>query len=374
MSTKRGVFMEKTIIVIIPVYNCKKYISQTVSSVLEQPYTSIQVVIIDDGSTDGTSDLCDKMAMDFENVTVLHQSNAGVSKARNTGIEYAMKISANLEDSYVAFLDGDDLWVRNAISEDVNEILMQGYDLIGFQSCLVNDNLTRCQEPIDIQTGAFIGDGIKNWTAGIQHFGAMLYSLKFLSFFDIRFFDIHSDEDMIFVYHCKYLARSCIIVNKVIYLYRMRTGSLIHTKKMGVSHFIPVIDAFLELDVAIRIWKKSDRSSASYGKIMAQNYILRMIDEEFQCSLSHKKLDDLFLNRRDLYEMMEYDIASEHLRKQWNEIKSYPWTLRINRRAFGISRFILKGMNHFSITRVIADAIKFPLKLDRTMIVNFELK
>ena len=74
--------------VVIPVYNAVLYLRETVESVLKQPYKRIDIVLVDDGSTDGTSELCDEIANTEERVNVIHQINSGVSVARNRGIEY----------------------------------------------------------------------------------------------------------------------------------------------------------------------------------------------------------------------------------------------------------------------------------------------
>ena len=78
------------ITVIIPVYNCKEYLEGAVTSVLNQPYKNISVVLVDDGSIDGSGQLCDELADTSDRITVLHQENAGVSAARNAGIEFAL--------------------------------------------------------------------------------------------------------------------------------------------------------------------------------------------------------------------------------------------------------------------------------------------
>ena len=77
--------------VIIPVYNCKDYLEEAVNSVLKQEYERIEILLIDDGSKDGSSALCDKLAKNSDKITVIHQENKGVSCARNTGIDYILQ-------------------------------------------------------------------------------------------------------------------------------------------------------------------------------------------------------------------------------------------------------------------------------------------
>ncbi len=89
--------------VIIPVYNCEKYISRCVDSVLNQSYKDFELILVDDGSTDSSGVLCDGFLQRDKRVLVIHKKNGGASSARNAGLEIA-------NGDYIAFIDADD-WV-----------------------------------------------------------------------------------------------------------------------------------------------------------------------------------------------------------------------------------------------------------------------
>lgn len=91
------------ITVVIPAYNIETLLEKCVISVAEQDYPKdkLEVIIVDDGSTDSTGELCDKLSSAYENVTVLHKENGGSSSARNLGIEHAT-------GDYIGFVDSDD--------------------------------------------------------------------------------------------------------------------------------------------------------------------------------------------------------------------------------------------------------------------------
>jgi glycosyltransferase involved in cell wall biosynthesis len=95
--------------VIVPVYNIENYIEDCLNSILSQTYHNIEVIVVDDGSTDKTGMICDSFGKRDERVTVLHQKNAGVVTARTNGIRQA-------RGAYVAFVDGDDLIEPDMIS------------------------------------------------------------------------------------------------------------------------------------------------------------------------------------------------------------------------------------------------------------------
>lgn len=99
-----------TIYVIIPVYKAEKYIAQTLNSVLSQPYTNIEIICVDDGSPDDSISILRDYEKQYENVYVIRQENCGVSRSRNTGIDYALEHCS--DGDYLTFLDADDLWTK----------------------------------------------------------------------------------------------------------------------------------------------------------------------------------------------------------------------------------------------------------------------
>lgn len=99
--------------VVIPVYNRRDKIKHVVKCVLEQTHSDFELILVDDGSTDGSSEICDKLAEEDKRIRVIHQENAGVSQARNTGIK-----SANGE--WLIFMDSDD-----KIKLDMHEKLLK---------------------------------------------------------------------------------------------------------------------------------------------------------------------------------------------------------------------------------------------------------
>ena len=89
--------------VIIPVYNTERFLKEAVDSLQKQtiPQEDLEIILIDDGSQDGSPALCDRLAQEYPNIVVLHQKNSGVSAARNVGI-------ANARGKYLFYLDSDD--------------------------------------------------------------------------------------------------------------------------------------------------------------------------------------------------------------------------------------------------------------------------
>ena len=103
-------FEKVKVSIIVPVYNVAKYIRKCMESLLDQDYTGeIEIICIDDGSTDGTSDTLKKMSAFDKRIRYYYQENQGVSVARNEGLKRAT-------GDYVMFCDSDDYYDRNAVS------------------------------------------------------------------------------------------------------------------------------------------------------------------------------------------------------------------------------------------------------------------
>ena len=117
--------MEKQhkISVIIPVFNSLKWLEKCVTSVLNQTYKNLEIILVDDGSTDGSEKLCDDYAKKDKRVVVVHQKNGGLSAARNTGLEKA-------SGDFVAFADSDDYLETNMLEKLHSSLLEKEADIV----------------------------------------------------------------------------------------------------------------------------------------------------------------------------------------------------------------------------------------------------
>ena len=100
--------MKDTVSVIIPVYNCRDTLLKSVQSVQKQSYENLEIILVDDGSNDGSDIICDELASGDSRIIVVHKTNGGVSSARNAGLDCA-------KGEFITFLDADDLLHHKAI-------------------------------------------------------------------------------------------------------------------------------------------------------------------------------------------------------------------------------------------------------------------
>ncbi len=116
---------DRLISVIIPVYNVSEYLRQCIESVLHQTYKNIEIIAVDDGSTDDSADICDKYAEKYENFFVIHQDNQGLAGARNTGLN-------NSHGEVIMWVDSDDYVAGNFCEEAARAFEKGDPDIVCF--------------------------------------------------------------------------------------------------------------------------------------------------------------------------------------------------------------------------------------------------
>ena len=115
--------MNDMVSIILPIYNVKNYLDRCLSGIVSQPYRNIEIILVDDGSTDGSAEICDEWALKDSRIKVLHQNNSGVSVARNRGLEHS-------NGSAVIFLDADDEIEQNMISDMIGSLFEYHADVV----------------------------------------------------------------------------------------------------------------------------------------------------------------------------------------------------------------------------------------------------
>lgn len=216
--------MNPKISVIVPVYNANKYLT-SIGCILEQTYKNFELILVDDGSTDGSGETCDNYAKKDSRVKVIHKKNAGASEARNTGIESS-------SEELITFIDADD-----SISHDYLETLVHDYSNADNPDFVVQGMI---QKWPDHNTTFSIQDGIYDLSTdkGANFFENVklndfsgpvckLYRRSILNAHHIRFsHNIIYAEDFDFMLrylmHCKIIVAS----SATNYFYMMHGGSV----------------------------------------------------------------------------------------------------------------------------------------------------
>lgn len=133
--------------VVVPVYNVEKYLDRCVESIVNQTYRNLEIILVDDGSPDRCSQMCDDWALRDSRIKVIHKQNAGLGMARNTGIE-------NATGEYICFFDSDDYVPPDTIEKAYNKIAEQRADVVvfGFSDVTPNGELISSRIPTPPKT------------------------------------------------------------------------------------------------------------------------------------------------------------------------------------------------------------------------------
>lgn len=211
--------MENMISVIIPVYNVEAYIRQSIESVCNQTYKNLQILLIDDGSTDGSGEICDEYAMRDKRIVVVHQKNGGAANAKNTGLKLA-------KGEYLAFLDSDDYLESDAYSFMVEQLNHYHADIVqcGFNKIFRDrsENKMTFSEVKEFDVCSYLKLFTEDWTCGLLW--DKLYRRKV--FDEICFEEGHKIDDEFFTYKGVMNSSKIVCVPKVIYNYRQRLSGV----------------------------------------------------------------------------------------------------------------------------------------------------
>lgn len=223
--------MEFKVSVIVPVYNAEKYLCECVDSLLRQTLDSVEIILIEDGSPDGSGAICDRYAQQYNNIVVYHVENGGPSKARNIGLGYA-------HGKYIGFVDSDDY-----VKSDMFEILYSKAEEknIDIMMCSYSTDDGKMLKPSNMEYGTLydgkdeIINGLISCYSTSYHIG--LYSVwnKIFNSNLLRRNNIFFDEELIraedawFVFECLKVSYTIGFVNTALYIYRQVPTSTMHT-------------------------------------------------------------------------------------------------------------------------------------------------
>ena len=275
--------LDPTVSVIIPLYNVENYVRSCLDSIAVQTLQQIEVICVDDGSTDHSADIALEYVQKYPNFTLIQKENGGLSSARNAGMDAA-------HGRYLYFLDGDDSIINNALQEICAKADQEDLDIVYFDAFTLYENDTVKQanaEYIDHYRRKYDYSGITSGQLMFQQmqenhdfFSSVCMQLFRKSFLDengIRFYDGILHEDNLFSLQCAILAARVNHINIPYFCRRMRSGSImtapksmknvegyliVYAQMLYFVHDHPVDEAiFPQLSAFLysSIWESADR-------------------------------------------------------------------------------------------------------------------
>lgn len=272
--------MEALISVIVPVFNVEKYLSECIESILNQSYYNLEILLVDDGSSDKSGEICDYYAELDSRVKVIHQENKGVSAARNTGL-------ARATGDYIGFVDGDDYIKPDMYFHALKlackyecEVVFFGYsrvfdsDVTEFIS-LPELNFNK-KGRVDVEEAMFLCHGsyfTSVWNKLYLKKACDLPEKKSYIKFDTN---INLGEDVIWLYKVLSRCQNIYVDKHELYVYRQRNGSLTHGLNLKRLIENEVADEYMN-EIAKTVGKDIDCMTAAIAyiccyKVMVEAY------------------------------------------------------------------------------------------------------
>ena len=218
--------MDSLISVIVPVYNVEPYLVQCIESIQNQSHHNLDIILIDDGSKDNCGKICDEFAAKDSRIRIIHQINAGLSAARNAGLDIAI-------GQYIAFVDSDDF-----ISTNMYEILLEklitaeaDMAICSFSKVDIDGNPTKINSPIKDEI--FVGLDVfqKLHIRDYWHYETVWCRLyKKEIFHSLRFPEKKINEDVFVTYDIYKNAKKVVTIQTPLYFYRDVQNSIMHNK------------------------------------------------------------------------------------------------------------------------------------------------
>lgn len=289
--------MNKLVSLIIPVYNVERYIRKCLDSVENQDYTPLQVIIVNDGSTDGSRTICEQYVEKNNGWQLINQDNQGLSSARNSGLEYA-------KGDYIAFLDSDD-WIDSiSISTLVNASIQYDAEIVEM-GVVWKYPLYEKVDAVNVDCVFNMHEAMEGYLLQTQPIHSCVWNKLYKKelFEKLRFAIGRLHEDGFFTYQAIYLCTKYVALNYAGYYYRQnREGSIMNAavKPKNITDVMDMMEERMEFFRKKDEPKLYDMAAAYYYRTILTNYVtcIKIIDD---INLANKLRDKLKRNRKSIF-------------------------------------------------------------------------
>lgn len=212
----------ETVSIIVPVYNVKEYLEECLTSILDQTYPQLEILLVDDGSTDGSTDICQTYQKSDASIRYIRQENQGLSGARNTGLRM-------MTGEWVCFVDSDDWLDRHYVETLLEEAYRTQADVVACSYYLASDLATvavklpayHSESKKQLMTDYFTKEALKTIVWNKLYRSSLLEGLRF------ELGKLHEDE--FFTFRLLDRVSSGVQIPEPLYFYRQREDSIMST-------------------------------------------------------------------------------------------------------------------------------------------------
>lgn len=306
--------------IIIPVYNVGEYIKECLDSILMQTYKDLQIIIVDDGSSDNTMDIVKGYDDKFKDFTILYQKNAGVSVARNTAFDH-------IKGEYTIYIDPDDFLELNMIENMYNRATKANVDIVISEFYVYynsKDNRNYVEkynvDPRKIYNNYEVMDLVLNYELQGQLWNK-LFKTELLKRINFSFEPNRYIQDAFPVFKAIYASKGICFIDKPLYYYRQRATSTVHKKnaKLAEDYYhamSSIINYIKDKDI------KVDRKSLNIFRIKVLSHFIAHYtnanEENNLKSFKKSKYNELSIKNKDFLFLSEISKDDKIKLLLWN--------------------------------------------------------
>lgn len=303
--------------IIVPVYNVEQYLNKCIESLVTQTYENLEIILVDDGSTDSSGMICDKWKERCNKIVVIHQKNSGVSNARNAGLKVA-------NGKYIGFVDADDYVDSNMYEilynsmDETTDIAVCGYNNVSDQNnipvlsskkCIVDSEIAVCQCIKDNGWGLYIWNKLFRKEVIYQSDGGILLFPE----------DLFIGEDALWLIMACYRSKFITYVPKACYYYVARINSAVSQSK-GIKKLESCISRYY---ASLRCYNFLKDKENKYSYLMFRRCVFSARDVACELYLTENKYEyyEWIIKFRDC--LNDYRKMLEKLKDRMFLIKNY---------------------------------------------------
>lgn len=290
--------MTRVFSIIIPVYNVERFLKKCLDSVLKQTYQNYEILLIDDGSTDSSSMICDEYAAKYECCRVFHRKNAGVTASRNVGLSEA-------KGKYIVFLDSDDYIEKELLAKVYMQMEIQQYDICSFAARRIDEDGAILYELryVDMITQLFFDDDSRDlffWKNFLQYqtgWECCFHAFRkdIIEQNKIRFNEnLRYAEDLLFTFEYLLYVKNWVKIPDVLYNYLCRRGSV--TREVNKKAVIEGIMYHAFKDLSNSLCRKDSKRYDKQKRSIFYAALLQYFYPIFSCNAQIEDVREFFQN------------------------------------------------------------------------------
>lgn len=320
--------MKPLLTVVIPVYNVEKYLKRCVDSILIQEWKNYDILLVDDGSTDNSPQICDDYVKAYDFISVIHKKNGGLSEARNTGISYA-------KGDYVYFPDSDD-WLEPQTFKELAEVLeSQEFDIVSFNREFVKgEEDPIISDPLVTQVfegkDAFVQMLKHSYITGFAN--DKIYKKSLFIDNNISFPKGKYYEDLGTNYKLFLSAENVFATNQKYYHYLIDNPDSI-TQSWNEQKFSDMFEFYKDIFYSDFVRSRLNQEELQISQLYYVNGLIHILASLYKSKLDKKYID---ITNQVKQELHKHGAALSQMKGQPNKLKYILFRLKVLKLAFSI--------------------------------------